>query len=51
MAYFIHKMQPKAFIFENVEGLLTARWNKDGKKGEIFKQVFKTFKKFKWIYC
>ena len=44
MAYFIHKMQPKAFIFENVEGLLTARWNKDGKKGEIFKQVFETFK-------
>ena len=47
MAYFIHKMQPKAFIFENVEGLLTARWNKDGKKGEIFKQVFETFKNLK----
>ena len=47
MAYFIHKMQPKAFIFENVEGLLTAKWNKDGKKGEIFKQVFETFKNLK----
>ena len=47
MAYFIHKMQPKAFIFENVEGLLTAKWNKDGQKGEIFKQVFETFKNLK----
>tara|TARA_B100001093_G_C26833541_1_gene1017284 strand:+ start:455 stop:1702 length:1248 start_codon:yes stop_codon:yes gene_type:complete len=44
MAYFIHEMQPKAFIFENVEGLLTAKWNKGGEKGEIFKQVFETYK-------
>ena len=50
MAYFIHKMQPKAFIFENVEGLLTAKWNKNGKKGEIFKQVFGTFKNLKDLY-
>ena len=31
-------------MFENVEGLLRGRWSKDGEKGEIFKQVFETFK-------
>ena len=33
------------FIFENVKGLHSARWRKDGEKGEIFKDVYKTFKK------
>ena len=47
MANFIDKMQPKIFLFENVRGLLTARWKKDGKKGEIFKDVFRTFKLLK----
>tara|TARA_B100000686_G_scaffold350885_1_gene448060 strand:+ start:319 stop:1566 length:1248 start_codon:yes stop_codon:yes gene_type:complete len=44
MAYFIHKMRPKIFLFENVQGLLTSRWTKEGKKGEIFKHVLETFK-------
>ncbi|MBK00663.1 MAG: DNA (cytosine-5-)-methyltransferase [Euryarchaeota archaeon] len=43
MAYFIHKMQPKIFLFENVQGLLTSRWTKNGIKGEIFEDVFNTF--------
>lgn len=47
MAYFIHKMQPKAFLFENVEGLLSSRWEKKGKKGEIFEDVLTTFKLLK----
>ena len=42
MAFFIHKVRPKMFLFENVEGLLRAR-TKDGDKGEIFKDVLKTF--------
>ena len=47
MSYFVHKMQPKIFLFENVEGLLSAKWNKDGIKGEIFKQVLETFQGLK----
>tara|TARA_X000000950_G_C13848974_1_gene633611 strand:+ start:316 stop:1560 length:1245 start_codon:yes stop_codon:yes gene_type:complete len=47
MAYFIHKFQPKGFVFENVEGLLRSRWTKSGNKGEIFKDVFNTFKSIK----
>jgi len=47
MSYFVHKMQPKIFLFENVEGLLSAKWNKEGTKGEIFKEVLETFKRLK----
>lgn len=47
MAYFVHKMQPKIFLFENVEGLLSAKWTSKGKKGEIFDDVIKTFKAIK----
>ena len=43
MVYFINQIQPKIFLFENVRGLLNAKWTKDGIKGEIFKDVFKTF--------
>ncbi|MDA9159843.1 DNA cytosine methyltransferase [Rhodobacteraceae bacterium] len=43
MAYFIHKIRPKMFLFENVEGLMRSRWTKDGQKGEIFKDVLSTF--------
>ena len=34
----IEHFNPKAFIFENVRGLLSARWTKNGVKGEIFKE-------------
>lgn len=44
MAFFIHKIRPKAFVFENVEGLLSAKWTKDGLKGEIFSDVLETFR-------
>ncbi len=47
MSYFIHKIQPKIFLFENVEGLLSSRWNKEGVKGEIFKDVLETFRNLK----
>jgi len=47
----MHKMinffQPKGFIFENVRGLLSARWTKNGEKGEIFKDVLKQFNSLK----
>ena len=44
MAYVVHQVNPKMFLFENVEGLLKARWTKEGQQGEIFKDVLKTFK-------
>ena len=43
MAYMIFKIQPKIFLFENVRGLLSARWTKNGIKGEIFNDVLNTF--------
>lgn len=43
MAFFISKVRPKAFLFENVRGLLNARWNSSGKKGEIFAAVLAAF--------
>jgi DNA (cytosine-5)-methyltransferase 1 len=45
MAYFIHKIRPKVFIFENVEGLLRSKWTATGDKGEIFEDVLTTFRK------
>lgn len=44
MAFFVHKIRPKLFLFENVEGLLRSKWTKDGMKGEIFQDVLETFK-------
>jgi len=43
----IKYFNPKAFVFENVRGLLSARWTKNGVKGEIFKDVLKQFSKLK----
>ena len=43
MAHVIHRIQPRAFLFENVRGLLNARWTAGGEEGEIFKDVLQTF--------
>ncbi len=43
MAFLVNKIRPKIFLFENVRGLLSAKWTNDGKKGEIFEDVLKTF--------
>lgn len=42
MAIFISKMKPKIFLFENVRGLLNAKWSKSSNK-KIFDDVLKTF--------
>ena len=47
MAFVIHRIQPRAFMFENVRGLLNAKWTTDGVKGEIFQEVLATFSKLK----
>ncbi len=58
MAFFIHQIRPKIFLFENVEGLIRSRWTKNGEKGEIFNDVLTTFRnipnynvKYKLIYA
>jgi DNA (cytosine-5)-methyltransferase 1 len=43
MAFVIATLRPKIFLFENVKGLLTARWSPDGIKGEIWDDVKGTF--------
>jgi len=43
MAFLISALRPKIFLFENVKGLLSARWTKGGEKGEIWKSVRQTF--------
>ncbi|OJI06017.1 DNA cytosine methyltransferase [Polynucleobacter sp. MWH-Adler-W8] len=47
MAYVVSVLKPKIFLFENVKGLLSAKWNGDGVKGEIWDDVQSTFKKLK----
>jgi DNA (cytosine-5)-methyltransferase 1 len=43
MAYVISRLKPKIFMFENVRGLLNAKWTNDGEKGEIWEDVQETF--------
>ena len=38
-AYVIGRIRPKIFLFENVRGLLSAKWTAGGQKGEIWEQV------------
>lgn len=43
----ITSLEPKAFLFENVAGLMRGRWTPEGKKGEIWEDVKKAFQKIK----
>lgn len=43
MAKVVTEIAPRAFIFENVRGLLNSRWTPEGEKGEIWQDVLKTF--------
>jgi len=43
MAQVIERMQPRMFMFENVRGLLSARWTKEDEKGGIWEDVQKAF--------
>lgn len=44
MAKVVEAIAPKAFVFENVRGLLTSRWTKDGRPGEIWEDVQEAFR-------
>ena len=39
----IEKLRPKAFLFENVQGILSGKWTSNGENGEIFWDVWKAF--------
>ncbi len=43
MASVVQEIAPRAFVFENVKGLLTSRWTPDGDKGEIWADVQTAF--------
>lgn len=45
MAEVIEHVRPRIFLFENVKGLLSSRWTADGKRGEIWKDVYGRFRK------
>jgi len=47
MARFVGAVAPKAFVFENVGGLLNSRWTPSGDKGEIWEDVQQTFKRLR----
>lgn len=44
MVRVIRKVKPRLFLFENVKGLLNARWTPRGKKGEIWQAVLASFR-------
>jgi DNA (cytosine-5)-methyltransferase 1 len=44
MAKIIEHTRPKIFLFENVKGILSGKWSKDGKSGEIWSTVLNRFK-------
>lgn len=44
MAKVVQEIAPRAFVFENVRGLLNARWTKGGDSGEIWRDVQDTFR-------
>lgn len=39
----VEAVRPRIFLFENVGGLLTAKWTREGKNGEIFRDVLQGF--------
>ncbi len=45
MAELIEQVRPKAFLFENVRGILSGRWTASGEKGEIWRDVRKRFQR------
>ena len=47
MAKVVTAVEPKAFLFENVKGLLAARWSPGGDKGEIWHDVQAAFRKIR----
>jgi DNA (cytosine-5)-methyltransferase 1 len=51
MVRVVNFIRPKVFLFENVKGLLSGRWTKNGEKGEIFYDVLNAFKDISGYEC
>lgn len=47
MAKVVERVAPRAFLFENVKGLLSGRWTPGGDKGEIWEDVQAAFRKIR----
>jgi len=47
MAKVVQAAAPRAFVFENVKGLLNSRWNPNGEAGEIWRDVQRTFRRIR----
>lgn len=45
MAKFVQAVGPRAFVFENVGGLLNSRWTPEGRAGEIWDDVLDAFER------
>jgi DNA (cytosine-5)-methyltransferase 1 len=43
MADVVRAVAPRAFLFENVRGLLNSKWGPDGENGEIWRDIRQTF--------
>ena len=41
----IRQVRPRAFLFENVRGLMSGRWTPEGEKGEIWRDVCDAFQR------
>jgi DNA (cytosine-5)-methyltransferase 1 len=47
----ISLLDPRVFLFENVEGILSGKWSEDGVKGEIFRDVLDAFSQIDGYYA
>jgi DNA (cytosine-5)-methyltransferase 1 len=45
MLAIIQAFQPKIFLFENVKGLLSAKWTSKDERPNVWKQIFDTYQK------
>ena len=45
----VSHLGPRAFVFENVKGLLSSRWTPEGEKGEIWEDVIRTLRRIRTV--
>ena len=50
MVKFVQELAPRAFIFENVRGLLSARKTAQGHKGEFWEDIQRNLKPYRLFH-